>query len=369
MGKRELLIVAAFLAMGVVAYEVAAPPAAGGEPRLSFSALVDRFHRGNARGRARASTTTTGTLALSSAITEVRVAGVNHVTIRGEARDDIEYALTVESVGPDEPAARAASSRTTLSQDWLGSVLALRAVAPRGERHAAALRLSVPARLVARVEGLQGAATLDAAGVAGVHLDGVIGDVRLHQVAGAVGGTHRNGDLVVTDAGAVDLNLVASQASFTDIRGAVSLNARGGRSTISSAAGPIDLEATNEEITVTDAGGRVRITGTGGSARIDRPAADLYVDMRRTTVGVSIDADVAATILTTDAPLHLQLVDAPAIILDALSDDGGAISTDDPSHPPVTDQQQTRLRQTIRSGTATVALRNRRAPIEISGVK
>jgi len=43
MGKRELLIVAAFVIIGAVAYHVTAPPARAGQAGFSFGALRDAW--------------------------------------------------------------------------------------------------------------------------------------------------------------------------------------------------------------------------------------------------------------------------------------------------------------------------------------
>src|SRR5262245_50962791 len=117
MGKRELLIIAAFVVMGIVAYQISAAPATDGRRRFSLATLMDRFREETSGRRASATVTTEGTVPLDPAVTEARISSVARVTVRGEARQDIGYTLLVESYGPDEGTARQNASRTTLSTD------------------------------------------------------------------------------------------------------------------------------------------------------------------------------------------------------------------------------------------------------------
>jgi hypothetical protein len=219
------------------------------------------------------------------------------------------------------------------------------------------------------VEGAQGGATLEAADISDLHLDGVVGDVRLSNVIGTVAGTHRNGEISVTNAGSVDLLLQNSETTLEGIRGAVRLSARNGRSVIAGSRGAIDVTAQNEEMVIREPAASVRVTGTGGSLEVEHPGGDGYVDMRGTTVDMTLGRAAAWTILTTDEPLRVHLDGAPAIRLDAIASDGGAISAGAIGGTPQTIEQETRLTHAIGGGSVVVALRNRRGAIVIGGAK
>ncbi len=55
--------------------------------------------------------------------------------------------------------------------------------------------------MTVRVEGVQNGSRVAIASVAAAELDGVSGDADLHDIAGGVTGTHRNGDLAIARRG------------------------------------------------------------------------------------------------------------------------------------------------------------------------
>ncbi len=165
MGKRELLIIVAFVAIGVVAFELSAPPAP--ESRgFSFARFFQNARRNMRGNSAVASTTLTGDIPLAATVTEVRISGANRgVHVVGESRTTIAYELHIESDGPDDATALDAAKRATLKQDDLGSSLALTVTYPKEGTQWGALILHVPARLAVRVSGNGGA---DVSGVTSV---------------------------------------------------------------------------------------------------------------------------------------------------------------------------------------------------------
>ena len=108
---------------------------------------------------------------------------------------NIAYELHVESNGPDEATALdCVQDRPGSSVDDLGvEPGAQRVTSPPRAPSGRALTLRVPASAGARDHGGSGGA--DVAEVAAVDLDRASGDVTLTDIAGAVTGTHRNGEL------------------------------------------------------------------------------------------------------------------------------------------------------------------------------
>src|SRR5262245_23494077 len=102
MGKRELLIIAAFGVMGIVAYQISAAPQAEGRRRFSLATLMDRFREETSGRRASVTVTTEGSIPLNANVAEIRISSVARVTVRGQTRNDIGYTLNVEGYGPDE---------------------------------------------------------------------------------------------------------------------------------------------------------------------------------------------------------------------------------------------------------------------------
>jgi hypothetical protein len=367
MGKRELLIITAFVVVGVVAYQLGAEAPAEGRRRFSLATLMDHFREETTGRRASATVTTDGVIPLAPTVTEARISSVARVSVRGEARDDIGYTLTVEANGPDEDTARQNAARTTLSQDAIGTVLAIRANAPREGRQVVALTVIVPTKLLVRVEATQGGASLDVSSLSDLQLDAV-GDVRVTGISGSVTGSHRNGTLTIVDSAGVTLTLQNSEATFDRTRGAT-LTTRNGHCRITGATGAIEITMQNDEIVVMQPAGPVRITGSGGSLAIEDPREAVHVDTRRTSVDVMLARVVPLTILTTDEPLRLRLGENPSFQLDAIATDGGTISAESLGVVPERIDEETRVRHTVNSGSVPVALRNRRGTIVISEAK
>jgi hypothetical protein len=98
MGKRELVIALAFIALGVVAYQMTAPPAQPNERGFSLTRFWENARRGMRSNAAQATATSTGTVLPSAELGELRIEGVGagRVRVVGEARRDIAYELTVE---------------------------------------------------------------------------------------------------------------------------------------------------------------------------------------------------------------------------------------------------------------------------------
>src|SRR6185295_18625645 len=144
------------------------------------------------------------------------------------------------------------------------AVLALRATGGPGSRQNARVSVTVPNRLLVRIEGAPNGTTVKATGLSALQLGGVLGDVRLESIAGAISGSHRNGELSIDGAGAVDLTLATSRATIEHVRGTVTLNLRNGRCRIVDARAPVEVDATNNETTIVQPSASVAISGMGG---------------------------------------------------------------------------------------------------------
>jgi len=365
MGKRELVIVLAFVVVGAVAYHLTAPPPKPGEKSFSLSTIFSNIRNHVRSSAASATTTRTGTIALREGITELRLTAVRVVplTITGEHRSDIAYELMVRSDGPDEATAREWAGRVTVVDDDLGLAQSLTISFPDEGSQSGRLRLRVPDHVLVRLES-SGQVTVS--GVRAVDMRNLGGDVTLTSVVGAVTGSHRAGDLTVNGAGSVKLELSASRAKLTSINGLVTLGGRNGECTISQSRGDIDATLTNTDLTITEQAGGIRVAGDGGALRVSRPEKNLAVDVRRMLVEVTLEAAVPATIVTTDEALRLTLVGPASFNLDAVATDGGSIRASDFGLDATQQDRESRLAAPIGHGGPRLVLRNRRADIVIS---
>jgi len=360
MGKRELLIILAFVVLGAAAYQLTAPPDTNRPRRFSLSNVLSNMRREIRGNPASATVTVTGS-APAKGLTELRVANAQFMAITGEAREDIAWEMVVESNGPDEATAEALAKRTILKQDDLGSALGLRVTYPPEARQTARLTLKVPASLAVRIDGPRFNSEVHANHLAAIQLD-AIGDVTIENVTGAVTGTHRTGELKVTDAQSVGLTLVSSSAELRGVRGTMTINARNGSTSIEQASGNVEIDENNNEVKLTGVAGTTRVVGTGGTVTIENPRGEVKVDVRRSEVEIAIDKPIAVTALTTDEPLRLLVDDESGVMVDALASDGGTIQGKDFSLAPEQHDQETRVIHTF-GGTTRVSLRNQRGEI------
>jgi hypothetical protein len=121
MGKRELMLICGFVVLGTIAYYATAQPPAPGQQGFSLARFAEKVKREVHGNRSSAEVTTTSTVPLTSAITEIRFeTGNAPLTISGEDRSDLECELTVWSSGFDETEARKYASETALKTSEAG---------------------------------------------------------------------------------------------------------------------------------------------------------------------------------------------------------------------------------------------------------
>ncbi|MCC7007615.1 MAG: hypothetical protein IT184_02255 [Acidobacteria bacterium] len=358
-----------FVAAGVVAWRFTAPPAPSRAPRLSWTAFRDALRPGGPRPAGSASATTRGTITVAAATTEVRLSNIARLQATGEDRDDIAYELTVDALAATDEAARDAARSATLVEDRVGAVLALRLDRPAGARATAGLIVRLPSRLALRTDGGSGTGRVEISTLASVRLESIVGDVRIADIAGGVSGSHRNGELSIAGAEAVHLSLVSSNAEVRRIRDGVTATARNGRLLLAESDGPIELDVTNEHATIAQAAGSIHVLGSGGTLRMDSPAAPVTVDVRGMAIDLRLARAVPVALLTADAPIHVALIGPPPVTLDASASDGGHVRVASLPIAVQTTGAEMRAAHTFGHGAATVALRNRRADIVIDEMK
>lgn len=362
MGKRELLIIGAFLVLGFGAYQISAPPAAEGRG-LSLSRILDSMRREVRGNPGTASWVVTGTIPVSADITELRIPSApSGVTVTGEDREDVAYEMTVESNGPDDTLALEYAKAVSLKQDDLGAAIDIRLEYPDEASQRASLVMRVPSRLGVRVSGR----SVQVVGVASAELNSVIGDATVGDISGLVSGTHRSGRLTVERAGRVDLTLQSSRGRFAAVRNGLVLSARNGDIEVEDSPGPIDIDQANVSVVLTGSTDRVRVGGTGGEVRVVGPRGDVQIETRRTEVEVALTHAVPLSVITTDDTLRLILAEGVAVVLEAAATAGGDVQATEFELTPEQDGDTSRLAHSFGTNASVrVVLRNSRGDIVI----
>jgi hypothetical protein len=364
MGKRELFIALAFVAIGVIAYHLTAPAPVAGRQGFSLSRIWNDARRGIHGNAAEGTASSQETLPAPAGLTELRVQGLlsGRVRLIGESRGDIAYVLSVQSTGPDPSAALEYARRVRLKADDLGGALTLQAEYPKVGRQSATLEVRLPSRLAVLVDGAGG---VEVSNLAAARLDGVAGDVTVSSVAGTLAGSHRNGSFTVEDVGSVKLTLQRSRASFDRVAGALTLDVRDGECRVVDVRGPIEIDEVRAEVTITNPRGPVRVGGTDGRVTLVHPAAESAVDVRRAEVEVQLAASVPLRLLTTDDTLRLLLEGPPAITIDAVASQGHIDAAAFGLQAEQVDQESRLAHAFGANGAPRVSLRNTRGEIVI----
>src|SRR3954454_13444300 len=122
MGKRELLLIVAFVVCGAIVYQFTAPPPAAGERSFAPGQLFEHIRRAMRGNRASAEVTTRSTHPVDPALSELRFADMKsaNITIHGETRSDIDVELVVHSNGFDDEEAHRLAKESALKVDRAG---------------------------------------------------------------------------------------------------------------------------------------------------------------------------------------------------------------------------------------------------------
>ena len=320
MGKRELLLIAAFVLVGFVVYQVTSPPRDPGRRSWSFAGIMDEIRREVRGNQARAESTNTQVIPAPATLREIRL--VNHpseVAVIGEDRADVEAVLKVNSRGYDDAEAKRTAQATKLLVDPAGELLTLTMDYPPEGRQTATLSLKVPKRLALRIDEKGGSLTV--LEVAAVTLGPSRGATVLTNIPGRVQVVQRGSTLTISNVGPLRVNTVSAETVIGGVRGGATLNFQGGDIRAEAIEGAIELEGRNADMTfgkLEKASGPNRFNTTGGQLIVTGLTADTRIDARRTEVRVE-QAAVATLAVYAEGETAEVTTAAGGLTIDALA--------------------------------------------------
>lgn len=330
MGKRELMLIAAFVILGGIVYQLTATPAPPGEEGFSISKILDEVRREVRGSRFSAERTSTVVQAIDAAVTEVRVTLRNGpLTIVGEPRDDVSAELKATSNGVDDAEAQRLVEATNIKFDKAGSILFVSVDFPEpGQQRVRNLALAVPSRLIVRViESHQG--KLEISGVAGVELGMARGETIVQNISGRVTASHRGGDFRVSDAGSVELTTRGSDVTVERIRGEATFETQAGDLKTTGIAGAIELESNATDVlleALERTAGAVHVNASGGDVEMRGLRTESRIDLRNAGLDLVVDRPATIAIYSEgDEPVNVTVPRA-GFRLDALAT-GAAVRT------------------------------------------
>jgi hypothetical protein len=347
MGKRELLLIVAFLIVGAVVYQATAPPPGPNERSISISGILEKVRREMRGNRSRAEETRVTAVELDPGTTEIRIAGTYaELTITGENRRDMETKFRVTSNGYDDAEAKELVGKTQLKVDDAGSSLRLESKYPEPGSQRAWLTLLVPANMKVRIDGSPVRTTV--VNVAGLEIAGLRGETSIKQISGRVSMTHRGGRLTIDDVAALKLTARGSAATVSRVHGEATFSMQSGELSAMGLRGQVDVEAS------------VRLEGLANEARVDGRNTEIEIEMARpAAVTVSNDGGEPIEITPPSAGFTLDAVSAHGRVLVPDELRGGLTAKGSE------EEAEHRANGAVRGGGPTLTLRSNHGEIRI----
>ena len=366
MGKRELLLIFAFAAVGAVVYYATAPEAAPGQQGFSLAKIVEGLRREIRGNRSSAEVTSTTAIPLKPGITEVRFeTGNAPLTITGEDRGDLLCELQAWSSGYDETEAKKYATETALRTTEAGVSLVIGIKYPEPATQRATLVVRMPKSMAVRIQPSR--SKLEIHDVASVELVEARGEARVSRISGRVTATHRGGALAIEAASAVKLNTRGSTVVLKDIKGEVTMQVQAGELRGQSLAGPVEIESNGTLITLDDLTTTrrpIRVNAVSGSVTMTGVRTDTRIDGRDTRIDVTIDQPAPVAIYNEgEEPMNVTLPGG-GFQLDALATDGRLTVPDGLAAVKTVENEQ-RGSATVGGGGPTLTLRAKRGNITI----
>jgi len=371
MGKRELVLIAVFVVLGIGVYQLTAPPPPPGSEGFSFSGMFQRMKREVQGSRESAAAHSQETVSVDASLRELRVnlTRSNDLTIAGEEREDVSAEFNVTGRGFDQAEAKIAAEALKLKVERVGDALvvsldnsAARSLPRNTNISQLVILLKVPRRLALRVEPHAG--RLIVSHVAGAEIMGSRGETRVAGMSGRLVLTHTGGPLELEDLPSLKLNSRNSRGSIKQVKGPITVETNGGELDLSEIVGPLEIEARNTELKLDGLKalkGPLRINSTGGEIRVADLGTEARLDGRNTRIEVALAAAALVTIYNQGA---IRVTAPPGgYKLDAAATEG-KITMDD-AGPKPTEGSDQRAEGAVRGGGPTLTLRATRGNITI----
>jgi hypothetical protein len=327
MGKRELLLIVAFAIVGVVVYQVTAPPPAAGERSFSPGQIFENIRRGVRGNRAVVELVNKSTHPVAAGVTELRVTAPNgaasELTIVGEDRGDISAEIKVRSAAFDDAEAERTAKATVLNADAAGNRMTAFINFPKEGRQTASLTLRVPARLAMHVES--GRSGMRVSNVASLEVANGRSESELRQIRGPVTGSYRGGELRLVDVDSVKFTTTGTDVRIERVARDTTLNMRGGELKAAELGGAITVETTGVDVEIEKlekTSGPIRITATAGSVSITGLRTEARIDARNAEVEATIDRAAPIGIFSEGGSAVEITPPAGGYQLDAVAADG-----------------------------------------------
>ena len=324
MGKRELLLIGAFVIVGVVAWRLTAPATPQGEG-FSITRAWEQL-RANMRGEHVSSDARrTALLAVPAGARAVAVDGfTGNLWVSGEDRADISAELSGSVFGGDQAEAAARAGEVSLSLEPAGDRVAVKVRMPAMRRRSRIeLRLRVPASLGVVVRDTRG--PVEIRSVASAEIDSRMGDLTVADVKGAVKGQHRGSNVELSRVGSVEFESRMGDVRVDRVAGLVTLGAEGGNTEVRDVAGKLELTTKRADLDLDRIAGEVVINAADGHVELRHVQAAVTFQGERARFTVALDKASAVTATSEDAAVELEIPASVQVSFDLGAEDGRVV--------------------------------------------
>ncbi len=354
MGKRELLLIATFLVLGIAVWQVSAPR----DPDQPGFSLVQSFRdfRAHMRGtRVPADVRRSVTAEVQQGVETLILPEVNGaVTVTGEDRDTVDCTLTGVIYVAEEKDREAGTAKVALTPSTEGSTLRLALSTPKARR-APKLNLEVRVPRGLRLELAASGETVRVASVRAVSAEFRNVEARLHQVAEVVDVRQRGGRIDVESAGSVTLDTRLAEVRLAQVRGKVGGKVSGDRIDLADVDGEIALEIRRADLDAVRVG-PLTLESEGAEIVVRSLAAPLDVEARRGSVTVSMARPVTMDVRATGADVDVTLPEG-GVTIEALVAGSGDLVVPSALGEPVRREGEKTWQHQVRGGGPLVRLR------------
>jgi hypothetical protein len=362
MGKRELLLILAFLAAGVVVYRVTAPPAEPGQPGFSLSGLVAHIESALKGERVEAAVIRRARVDAPAEPVPLSLKDFRGtLTIIAESREDIDAELHAVAFGVDEEAAKHWADQIVLKLDeGHGQIDVLVQQADRSgpnRRPNFELTLRVPEEQRVALGMRSGEA--EVRGVSVLDLQDGRGKVTILDTDRVEGSFQ--GDINGQRIDIVNIKVRRGEVRFDEVHSLLEIDAEHSDLTLRKIDGPVKLTLESLDCNLEDVDGPATIEGHHTKVDVRNPRAPLTVNTKNSTVTVVLADAVATTITNDDGTIDVRLP-KEGMQIDAATTDGDIRPADRAMHVEVKESTKT-LIASVDGGGPLLKLRNKNGHI------
>lgn len=307
MGKRELLLIGAFVVVGVAIWRLTAPPGEQKTGRFSLQRTLESIRTEFQSQDASAEVSASAKVQIEPAVTRVKLEDfAGSLTVEGTEETDVGADLRGTVFGSDEAQARGFAAATIVRAEVEADTVRVTIDRPETKRSPRLeLRLRIPKRLV--VEAAMRSGRLDARQVAGLQIDVRRTTVRAESIAGSVKGSQRSGELEIADVGSVDLTTSSADVRVERVSGGVKAEASDGEWLVRDVSGAVELVSEDAQVTLERIAGALTFKASDGQLTVRGRVGDLRGEGRRCRLAFRIEGAGTLDVTAEDGPVEVQV--------------------------------------------------------------